>query len=130
MNDLFSAADFVTRDCCVRQAGAWGVWSILAQTADGVIALSYFLVPYELWRRSKIRVPDLLSLRLILLLFATFVVLCGLGHVCDVLVWYWPAYRLMTLIDCATAIASALTAVVLPVLVTALLVRNGGGTNG
>ena len=104
-------SDFMTRDQC----GAWSpVLMTLYQTAHAGIALSYFAIPislahlYAKHRRSLPR-PG------VVLLFISFILLCGMGHVCNLLAFHWPAYRLFTLIDFMTALVSAATAVVLPV---------------
>jgi len=113
--DLWSASDFVTRDCCVTPGSSWGVWAAIAQAADFTIAISYFLIPYALVRKSKAVTDQLTQAEYII--FALFIFFCGVGHLTDIIVWYWPAYRLFTAIDCLTAALSLSTAVMIPILV-------------
>ena len=50
-----------------------------------------------------------------LLLFAAFIAACGLTHVCDIVVFWWPGYRLFTLISVSHGhISSVYTALLLP----------------
>jgi alcohol dehydrogenase class IV len=46
--------------------------------------------------------------------FGGFIAACGLTHLCDVTVFWWPAYRFYTLVDAITAVLSIGTAMVLP----------------
>jgi hypothetical protein len=60
------------------------------------IAGAYFLIPFLLIR------------------VAAFILLCGLTHVAEVAVFYWPAYRLYTALLVLTGIVSLDTARILP----------------
>jgi len=76
--------------------------------ANFLIALSYFSIPLALWHFAARR-PDM-PFRTLLLLFATFIILCGLTHVFDIAVLWWPAYGIEGLVMLATGVASAVTA--------------------
>jgi hypothetical protein len=114
---LLDADGFLTRGHC----GPWSESLKLAYVAsNAIIALSYFLIPlalYVLWkkRRQDIREPW------ILLCFVGFITFCGLTHVADVAVFWWPGYRLFTLISAVTAVLSIATAMVLPWVVSVVL---------
>jgi hypothetical protein len=47
--------------------------------------------------------------------------LCGIHHLCDVLVFTWPAYRFFTLIGIVGGFVSWITAMVTPFAVSYLL---------
>lgn len=108
---LFESGCFMPRAMCGH---GWDTWLIItSQLANLSIALAYFAIPislYYLYRKkaSELKYPHLL------LLFVIFIALCGLTHICDVVVFWWAPYRLFTLIDVLTAIASIATAIVLP----------------
>jgi signal transduction histidine kinase len=57
----------------------------------------------------------------VFLLFAAFIVLCGTGHLLDVLTLWLPAYGLEGLVKAATASVSVLTAVMLWILLPRLM---------
>ncbi len=83
------------------------VW--LHVISDALIALSYFTIPMALWYFSRKR-PDMPFNR-ILLLFATFITLCGLTHLIGILVLWHPFYGIEGLVMLLTGIISATTAV-------------------
>jgi two-component system sensor histidine kinase/response regulator len=107
---LLDSDSFVPRGDC----GDWGPWlPWVYQGADLAIALSYFSIPAMLvwlWRGKKSVLPK----PWVLLCFAAFIALCGLGHVIDGLSFWWPAYRLNTFERVLTALASVATAAALP----------------
>jgi uncharacterized membrane protein YqjE len=78
-----------------------------------VIALSYFAIPFCLMLLYKNKSRDLPK-PFTLILFITFIVLCGMTHVADVVVFFWAPYRLYALLAAMTAVASAFTAIRLP----------------
>ena len=69
-----------------------------------MIWLSYLAIPvvlvYFVRRRSDMPFPW------IFWLFGAFIVLCGTTHLMEVVMFYWPAYRLAGLIKLVTAIVS------------------------
>jgi hypothetical protein len=107
---LLDTGPFLTRTHC----GEWPRWLRIAyMAANGSIALAYFLLPVQLglaWRRFR---PDL-PRAWVLLLFAAFILLCGVTHVFDVLVFYVAPYRLFTAALVATAAVSLAAAAAVP----------------
>lgn len=107
---LFDAGAFVTRDRC----GDWGGALPRAyQAASLVIALCYLAIPAGLLRLWLLRRRTLVAPSMYLM-FATFITLCGLTHLLDVLAFYWPAYRAFTGLLVLTAVASAATLAMAP----------------
>jgi hypothetical protein len=78
------------------------------------IAGAYFLIPFLLIRAWNLRRNDAVTRPDILARFAAFILLCGLTHVAEVAVFYWPAYRLYTALLVLTGIVSLDTARILP----------------
>jgi hypothetical protein len=117
LSKLWDASDFVPR----QQCGNWSellIW--LSQISDLLISLAYISIPCSLlvlWygRRHRVFISSTL------LLFVSFIFLCSLTHLCQVLVFRWPAYRLFVLINFITGIVSLATAASLPGLVAQLL---------
>ncbi len=117
---LFDSSGFVPRRIC----GEWSTGLILLHNlSDGLIWLSYIAIPfvlvYFIRRRSDMPFPW------IFWLFGAFIVLCGTTHLMEVVLFYWPHYRLAGLIKLATAIASVSTVIALvPITPVALAMRN------
>lgn len=75
--------------------------------SDLGIWAAYFAIPVLLLRLvGKIRDTPYYK---IILLFVAFIMLCGLTHLMDAIIFWWPAYRLSALIRFATAIISIVT---------------------
>lgn len=107
---LFDSSDFFPRGEC----GDWsGGLALTWQIANGIIALSYFLIPAGLLHIYRKR-SDLMPRPDLLLWFSAFIVFCGLTHILEIAVFYWPAYRFYTLIYGLTALVSLITATLLP----------------
>src|SRR6185437_11847516 len=103
---LFST-DFMPHVYCLREPGLIK----LHLFSDGVIALSYALIPIALVllmrRRRDLVFPWMFSL------FGIFILGCGLTHVMGMITLWHPAYRLDGLIKAITAAASFPTALLL-----------------
>ncbi len=86
----------------------------LHATSDLLIALSYFSIPaalvYFIYKR-KHPFPVRLTL-----LFGSFILLCGIGHLFDVVTLWYPVYWVSGAIRAATALVSGYTAIELTVL--------------
>jgi two-component system, sensor histidine kinase len=117
---LFDTSNFPPRWFC-------GTWSELQGwvhiSADVVIWLAYVAIPaallHYLRRRRDVPFPWLVAL------FAAFILLCGLTHLLEAAMFWWPAYRFMGLVKLVTAIVSATTAVVLvPLIPRALALKS------
>jgi uncharacterized membrane protein YqjE len=110
MEWLFDANSFNTRDTC----GHWTQELVTVYiVANAVIALAYYTIPVFLLVFHKRR-KDLLVSPLATMMFVGFITLCGSTHVCNVLVFFWPAYRFFALLDVMTAISSIGTAIIMP----------------
>jgi PAS domain S-box-containing protein len=120
LSKLFDTSDFPARWNC----GTWtvghgwlhilsdlGVWS--AYVAIPCV-LGYFVV-----RRKDI------PFRTIFLLFGAFILACGTTHLMEVLMFWWPAYRLAGVVKLFTAVVSWGTVLALvPVTPKALAMRS------
>jgi len=117
-NWLWDASEFMTRNHC---GPGWTpeLFSLYI-VSNAIIALAYFAISLALYFLYRKDWGDPRASRMIVM-FMTFIVLCGLTHVGDVVVFYWAPYRLYMLISMLTAIAAAVTAYELPFLVARLL---------
>jgi len=87
--------------------------------SDLIIALSYFAIPGALLILIKSR-PDI-PYRLVIVMFATFIVACGLTHIMGVVTIWKPWFWLDGYIKLWTALVSAVTAISLYPLLPALI---------
>lgn len=93
---------------------------LLHVVSDAIIALAYFMIPVTLlvfMRRRRVRI----SFNWAIGLFAAFIVLCGLGHVVDIVTVWYPVYYAQGWLRAATALVSILTALAIIPLVPRLL---------
>ncbi len=115
MLELFAQAGYMAHGFCLL----WEPWLIaLYGGSDLLIFLSYSAIPIALLRFVRLR-PDLGHRRL-LLLFAAFIMLCGITHLISILVLWVPAYEIHAWAKLATGLVSAATAFVLFPLVPKL----------
>lgn len=106
---------------CVR-AAAWPDGLIaLHAVSDAAIAVAYAWIPIELVRVQRAR--NDIPVDWVVLCFAGFIVLCGLGHALAVLTIWRPLYWLSGEIKAATAIISLVTAGLLTAVVAPELRR-------
>lgn len=93
--------------------------------SDGLIALSYFTIPVAILYFIRKRID--LAFNWVFLMFSLFIFLCGMTHLISILTIWQPAYWLDASMKGLTAIASAITAVMLwrlmPVLLTITSVK-------
>ena len=78
--------------------------------ANGLVFLSYMMIPLALvytFRKKKRQFPYIY----VTLMFAAFIFLCGFTHLSEVLVFWWPNYKLFAVITMMTGIVSFVTAV-------------------
>ncbi|QEC78294.1 sensor histidine kinase [Mucilaginibacter ginsenosidivorax] len=75
--------------------------------SDLLIAVSYFAIPLLLivllTKRKDVPFPK------ILWLFVVFIILCGITHLIDAGIFWWPAYRLSALLRLLTGMVSVTT---------------------
>lgn len=106
--NLFDTTDFPQRWHCGDWSAGHGWLHILS---DVGIWAAYFAIPgllaYFLSQRKD------LPFRRVFLLFVAFIMLCGLTHLMDATIFWWPAYRLSGMLKLATAIVSWATVVAL-----------------
>ena len=75
--------------------------------SDASIWAAYFAIPFLLIRLIVKRKD--IPFNKIFWLFIAFILLCGLTHLMDAIIFWWPAYRLSALIRFITAIVSIFT---------------------
>lgn len=101
---IFDTSDWPPRWHCGTWTDFHGWLYIIS---DLTIWASYFLIPILLVRMITKR-KDLPFPRVIWL-FGAFIILCGITHFLDALIFWWPAYRLSALVRLATGIVSTIT---------------------
>lgn len=89
-----------------------GIWSPfhgwLYIISDLLIWAAYFVIPIYILRylyKKNVSLPR------IFWLFAGFILFCGLTHLMDAIIFYWPAYRLSAFIRLLTAVVSWATVI-------------------
>jgi signal transduction histidine kinase/CheY-like chemotaxis protein len=87
--------------------------------SDGLIALSYYAIPFLLFRFIRRRKD--LSFQWIFVAFAVFILACGTTHLMAVWTIWTATYRLDGVIKAITALASVLTAILLVPLTPKLI---------
>jgi signal transduction histidine kinase len=102
---IFNTDDFPARWHCGQWTDFHGWLYILS---DIGIWAAYFAIPFLLLR-VLVKRKDI-PFNGMILLFLAFVFLCGLTHLVDALIFWWPAYRLSALLRFATAIVSIVAA--------------------
>jgi signal transduction histidine kinase len=102
---LLNTDDFPARWHCGNWTDFHGWLYIIS---DITIWAAYFAIPILLLRVMIKRKGIVLSN--LIILFLAFVFLCGLTHLMDALIFWWPAYRLSALLRLATAIVSVIAA--------------------
>jgi len=102
--ELFSTADWPARWYC-------GIWTDfhgwLYIVSDLAIWAAYFVIPILLVRFVA-KKPSL-PLPKVFWLFGAFILFCGLTHLIDAIIFWWPAYRLSALLRFITAVVSWIT---------------------
>ncbi len=119
MNDIFArlvdTADFPARWRCGNWSDERGWLHIVS---DSLIFLAYFAIPATLFvliRRKRVSFP------FILWLLIAFILSCGLTHLIDAAMFWWPAYRLSGLMKAITAGVSVATALSLIAILPKIL---------
>src|ERR1051325_5079923 len=109
MLDFFSrllASDFIPHGHCYfwRPELVW-----LHAVSDALIALAYYSIPAVLFFYVRRRVT---RARVLLLMFAAFILACGTTHLMSIWNLWHSAYRLEGVIKAITAALSVATAIV------------------
>ena len=94
---------------------------LLHVVSDAIIAIAYFMIPVTLVYFLRRKGLSALSFNWALALFAAFILLCGSGHLLDILGIWRPYYYLEGLWTAATALVSIVTALAILPLVPRLL---------
>ena len=102
--ELFNTSSFPPRWSCGQWTAGHGWLHILS---DLGIWSAYFAIPIVL-TFFILRRRDL-PFQKIFFLFGSFILLCGITHLMDATIFWWPAYRLAGLIKLITAIVSWIT---------------------
>lgn len=108
---LFSTSQFMPRRFC----GNWTPALLaLHQFSDLIICVSYMIIPFLLWRLYALwkqqRLDTCCAGRYIPLLCgqtAAFIFCCGITHLHQVVVFYYPFYRWIGVWSALTALISA-----------------------
>ena len=109
---LFSTEGFMPHGhCYFWETGPF--W--LNVLSDLLIAASYFSIPFGLYYFVSKRKD--LNFKGLFLLFAAFILLCGVTHIMSTVGMWYPFYRLEGILKLATGLVSATTAVVLVILI-------------
>ena len=102
--DIFNTSSWPARWHCGEWTDFHGWLYILS---DLGIWAAYFAIPLLLLRLvGKIKDTPFYK---VILLFMAFIMMCGLTHLIDAIIFWWPAYRLSALIRFITAIISITT---------------------
>lgn len=101
---LFDTSDWPPRWHCGNWTDFHG-WLYIV--SDLLIWASYFAIPLLLFQIVTKRKD--IPFSKILVLFIAFILLCGLTHFLDAVMFWWPAYRLSALLRFVTGIVSIIT---------------------
>lgn len=103
-NQIFGTESWPPRWHC----GTWSEFhGWLYIFSDILVWMAYFIIPVILiWFFQK---SSMKSISPVFLLFGAFILLCGLTHLLDAIIFWVPVYRLAALVKAITAIVSMLT---------------------
>lgn len=88
------------------QCGEWSSFNgWLYILSDFAIWLAYFMIPIVL-TYFLVKKKEQLPFKRIFALFIAFILACGLTHLIDAIIFWWPAYNLSALIRFITAVVS------------------------
>jgi PAS domain S-box-containing protein len=107
VQSIFSTTGFPARWTCGSGWAAEPWWGWIHIFSDLAIWAAYFslglLIVLFVQKKRDVPFP------VVFFLFGAFIFLCGLTHLIDSVVFYWPVYRLAGLFKLATAIVSVAT---------------------
>ena len=117
---LLDTSSYPPRWHCGQWTSAMGWLHIISDVA---IFLAYFMIPCLLvfFIRKRRDVP----MTPVFWLFAAFILSCGVGHLIEAGIFWFPAYRLAGLVKLMTAVVSLATVVVLAKLIPLALTIPG-----
>jgi hypothetical protein len=104
ITNIFGTADWPARWHCGKWSELHGWLYILS---DMGIWLAYFIIPVIIiyFAQSRPNTPFLS----VYWLFGAFIIFCGMTHLLDAVIFWWPAYRLSALVRFLTALVSIAT---------------------
>ena len=110
MWEWINSASYVAHGYCLL----WEPWLVaLYAGSDALIFLAYSLIPLALWQFLRLR-PDLTEgYNHLVILFAAFILLCGITHLISIVTLWYPVYAFHGFAKLATATVSLMTAAVL-----------------
>jgi len=119
MGMVFDTRDFPPRWNC----GTWSAWlGWLHILSDLGIFFAYITIPAVLilFIRRRKDMP----FSGIFFLFGAFIICCGITHLMEAIIFYWPAYRLAGFLKMITALVSIATVIALiPIVPKALMLK-------
>lgn len=124
ISELFDAVDFMPHGYCFlwQPALIWG-----HVVGDLLIALAYFAISLTLgyiWKKYLFHTP----FKWVLMMFAVFILCCGITHILSIITLWYPIYVLQGLMKIITAAVSLATAMmVIPIVPLALLKLHENG---
>ena len=117
---LFDTSDFPARWTCGRWTAGHGWLHIVSDLGvwSAYLAIPCVLLFFFLQRKD-------LPYRKVFLLFGAFILLCGMTHLMEAIIFWWPAYRLAGVLKLLTAIVSWATVFALiPIVPKVLALRS------
>ncbi|MBX9715330.1 MAG: PAS domain S-box protein, partial [Burkholderiaceae bacterium] len=108
LTSFFGRAGFLPHGYCFTWSPGV-LWAMVG--SDAIIAAAYFSIPIALVTFVRKRGDS--ALNSMALLFSAFIFACGLTHVMDIWVIWWPDYGLQALTKAGTAAVSLVTALAL-----------------
>ncbi len=106
---LFDTHGWVARWVCGRWTPALG-WTYIISSL--LIGAAYFAIPFTLFRFIRKR-KDIATFSKVFWLFILFIFSCGITHVTDSMMFWYPAYRFSAIVLLVTAIVSWVAVIVL-----------------
>lgn len=127
--ELFGTEGFMPRRLC-------GLWTtdlmLLHMVSDFVIWCSYMYIPFllrwawGLYRAGRLDIGQVRrSARPMVGMFVAFILCCGITHLHQIVVFYWPCYRWIGLWSALTACCSAIAMVALSMILGAAVRPQG-----
>lgn len=116
LSQFFSSDGFMPHGHCYLWTPAL-LWTYVV--SDTIIALSYFSIPIALIYFLKIRKD--IPFNWIVVMFAAFILSCGLTHIISVWTIWYPDYALDAAVKAITAVMSIITAIMLWPLIPQLI---------
>lgn len=117
---LFDTSDFPPRWYC----GNWGyIEGNIFIISELLIWIAYWVIPFILLKSNYKRTNSYKNDNQVINLFSAFIFFCGTGHLLDVIMFFWPAYRFLAVWHTLTACISIITAVLLTSIVSGVFQR-------